>query len=741
MGSPVRNAAFAAISLAVAIAAVVLALRPDAPPDATAPRVPATRAPDSTPTIPTTTPPITTPTQTPSVTATPAPTPAPSTASPPSPTPTPPAPGLPTLTPPLVTPTPTPSQSPEAPLAYGRFDATGSASEPGTYAFLMRDGEADPVATTYEQLRGTSTIARFHVVDADGVSRVARYDAVAVGDLFEWRQAEECWTRYEVTTTPPTEASVTEFGVRWMTYAFTGCSGPIAADTPSTVDFGPLPDLGNPSLTYPVRHGPWQLVPKGWTGAVEEVEFHRPPGGYDWSPVSTPTLFDARRLTYWRDPALPTTWTLLEAARGSGYAPRYGYRATYGATTGLAAFTASASFSSRRGEQVSVECLIFCDETRVIAGRPARISYSPPGPFFSNIVFATVWVYDPETEAVYVVREARQRLFGGRIRDAIAVARSLFEPAPERPGGLRYGHFDTSGTAEQPGSYVFTSSGDAGTSAVTTFEGLRDGSATGLLVHSSDVDGTPHGALFDSVEVGDRFEWRRSNDCWVRYRVTDVLPDPDGSAPRKLFGVQWETYAFAGCFGEMPVHAYATFDFNPLPDLGGTGLAAPVVHGPWQIVPAGWDGVIGIRARGDQGSPGQSYGDDRSGSGDLGVARAERNWREPALPPRWAFAGVISGPLTDTTSGYCSSWQDASGRPAVEICGTYGVSEFGALPASWDNGAEVREFRNIDDRPALVVYSPPGPGHSEDFRITVSIYDASTGDRLHRVRVSPHTRG
>ena len=362
----------------------------------------------------------------------------------------------------------------------------------------------------------------------------------------------------------------------------------------------------------------------------------------------------------------------------------------------------------------------------MIAGRPARISYSPPGPFVPSIALATVWVYDPETDAEYVVRETDHRLFGGRIRDAIAVARSLFEPPPERPGVLRYGRLDTLGAAEEPGSYVFTTGTGDAAAAVTTFEGLRDGSATGLLVHTADVDGASHGALFHSLETGDRFEWRRADDCWVRYRVTDALPNPADEAPRKLFGVQWETYAFTGCFGDMPMNAYATFDFNPLPDLGGTSLAAPVVHGPWQLVPEDWDGVLGIR-KSERGSPGQSRDQVRAGSGDLAVARAGPNWRVPTLPPSWAFVGAFSGPLNDTTSGYCASWNDTSGRRAVEICGTYGASEYAALEASWGGGVGVREYRYIGDRPALVTYSPPGPNHNEHFRVEVSMHDPATG--------------
>ena len=717
-----RNAVYAAISMVVAIVAVVLALRQDGEPapGTAVTTVTTASAPDPRPSIPTSTP---TPAR--RATATPPATPAPR----PPATPTPPAPGMLTLTPSsgVAVPTPTPAAPASPPIPYGRIDATGETSTPGSYAFLMPADDAIRVAATYEEWRTASTVARFNVVDADGVSHAERFDTVGVGDLIEWRQAEDCWTRYEVTSTPPPApgAATREFGVRWMTYAFTGCGGPIQADAEATLAFGPLPDLGNPSLAYPIRHGPWQLVPEDWSGAIEAVERGHPPWRSDRNPLPTTTLFKARQMTYWRDPVVPPGWTLQHAERWSASPHWYGYQATYGTTTGLSAFTVSAATAFLGGDLTPMECAVVCYETRVIAGRPARIAYTPPGPFVPAVSLATVWVYDAEFEAEYVVRETDHRLFGGRISEAIEVARSLFQPQPETPGVARYGRLDTSGAADEPGSYAFMSGTGAAAPAVTTFEELRDGSATALLVHTADVDGASHRATFDSVRAGDRFEWRRADDCWVRYQVTEVLPDPLGATPRKLLGVESETYAFTGCYGEMPPNAYATFDFNPLPDLGGTSLAVPVVHGPWQLVPEGWDGGLGIRSS-DQGSPGQSHDSVRAGSSDLAAARAGPHWRAPTLPSTWTFEGAFSGPLTSTTSGYCASWNNPGGSRAVEICGASGTSAYAAIEASWDDGAGVREFRIIAGRPALLAYSPPGPRHDEDFRAEVSVYDAAT---------------
>ena len=168
---------------------------------------------------------------------------------------------------------------------YDSFDATGAVTAAGSYAFLApaagagaaTDAAPDAapvVVTTYEALREEADTLRVHRTDADGAARAAFYGTVAVGDRVEWHRAADCFTRYVVTRapTPAADASYREFGVTPETYAFTGCSGalapPGAASGTITVlaadlDFGVLPPLGGPSLTAPIIHGPFQLVPAG----------------------------------------------------------------------------------------------------------------------------------------------------------------------------------------------------------------------------------------------------------------------------------------------------------------------------------------------------------------------------------------------------------------------------------------------------------------------------------------------
>ena len=65
----------------------------------------------------------------------------------------------------------------------------------------------------------------------------------------------------------------------------------------------------------------------------------------------------------------------------------------------------------------------------MIAGRPAMIRYSPPGPNHSPTYPEKLWVYDAATESEYVIF-ADHLPFGKD--DVIAIARSLFEsPNPQ----------------------------------------------------------------------------------------------------------------------------------------------------------------------------------------------------------------------------------------------------------------------------------------------------------------------
>ena len=109
-------------------------------------------------------------------------------------------------------------------------------------------------------------------------------------------------------------------------------------------------------------------------------------------------------------------------------------------------------------------------------------------------------------------------------------------PTPVAPEAttFRYDTYDTTGAVATAGSYAFLSNPDDTTTAVATYEALRDGTTTALLIHTSDADGASRADVYDAVEAGDLFEWHQADDCFVRYTVTEVKPDPTGTVPRKL---------------------------------------------------------------------------------------------------------------------------------------------------------------------------------------------------------------
>ena len=286
---------------------------------------------------------------------------------------------------------------------------------------------------------------------------------------------------------------------------------------------------------------------------------------------------------------------------------------------------------------------------------------------------------------------------------------------------LRYHAYATTGAVTTPGSYAFLSDPADTTSAVSTYEGLRDGATTGLLIHKSDTHGASQAALYDAVEADDLFEWRHADDCWVRYTVTEVKPDPTGTVPRKLLAVEWMTYAFTGCTGAVSTNVAASFAWGDLPDVGGASLTAPVVHGPFQIMPEGWTGATQEPVT--RTAVGYSYSQP-TGTTDINEARQLPFWRDPTLPEGatldWARSGDISGPVYGYTASFRGSEND------VTIYGYDTSHRREPEKATWLHGRGARETRVIAGRPAVVIYSPLGPSHDDLFPVAVWVYDPAS---------------
>ena len=216
--------------------------------------------------------------------------------------------------------------------------------------------------------------------------------------------------------------------------------------------------------------------------------------------------------------------------------------------------------------------------------------------------------------------------------------------------------------------------------------------------------------------MGDLFEWREAEDCFVRYTVNGVT----AGASTRDFAVKWMTYAFTGCSGAIATDATVSVKFGPLPNLGGTGITAPVVHGVYQIVPVGWTGATKAAVRSERST---SYPPERL-TGDISVARQMRYWRDPTVPERWVFSYADEGGNdVQPVDGYCARWVTPTGDRGFQVCGKRGHRIwFGDGEGSWHGGNSLFETRVVAGRPATVIYSKTDP----IFPLQMHVYDAAT---------------
>ena len=110
---------------------------------------------------------------------------------------------------------------------------------------------------------------------------------------------------------------------------------------------------------------------------------------------------------------------------------------------------------------------------------------------------------------------------------------------------LRYTRLDPTGAAATAGSYaLLTTAGDAA-SAIGNLDALpTDG--VELRIHSADASGTSRAAFYDTVKVGDAFDYRTNGlDCSFRFKVTSVA----SVATPRVFGIEHVQRDGDGCGG------------------------------------------------------------------------------------------------------------------------------------------------------------------------------------------------
>ena len=275
-------------------------------------------------------------------------------------------------------------------LRYNTFDPTGVVAEPGSYAFLISDGDATAAVTTFRQLLAESTVLRVNVADARGDSQAAFYDNVRAGDVVEWRQSDDCWARYLVAAPPIASAGAAtrEFEVKAYTYATWDwdCSGAVVAAGVLEIVWSP-PVLARISTV--ARHGLYYLV-----GVSPNASL--PPLPAWWPDFVLPDHVAAIRdlpccdgvHPWWREAEVPEGWTLSRVTWGqetgsAGYTAWYanehgeaGVRIVVG-YWGSRAGTITVMRSDDEGEEA--KRLWWLREARIVDGHHAIVSYRPPG--------------------------------------------------------------------------------------------------------------------------------------------------------------------------------------------------------------------------------------------------------------------------------------------------------------------------------------------------------------------------
>ena len=212
------------------------------------------------------------------------------------------------------------------------------------------------------------------------------------------------------------------------------------------------------------------------------------------------------------------------------------------------------------------------------------------------------------------------------------------------------------------------------------------------------------------MEAGDTFEWRQADDCFVRYTVTEIKPDPTGTVPRKLLAVEWLTYAFAGCSGAIETGGEHRIGWSPA-NITSPDVTSPIRHGNWLIVPQDWTGAMEEYVL-------VPYRENPECEGDEPTTLEEHAFgRRPALPDDWVVENIreMMCDLLHVT------YRSADWTADIDVY----ISRQWAVPfhIPWvdpSNTHEVVEATMIDGHPAVLRYDSRG-----FFNLNMKIYHSS----------------
>ncbi len=162
---------------------------------------------------------------------------------------------------------------------HNNLDTSGAVATAGSWAAFEApadgaSGQTGSVVTTYEGLRTDVETLRFNALDVSSGASAATsiWGEVVAGDFIQLTGSEGCWVRYIVDEVMTGTSVYREFDVGWTTYSFSGCSGAVTTSTSMEAvgqAWDRYPTLGGSGLTIPVSNGHHQVVPAGWSGAVE----------------------------------------------------------------------------------------------------------------------------------------------------------------------------------------------------------------------------------------------------------------------------------------------------------------------------------------------------------------------------------------------------------------------------------------------------------------------------------------
>ena len=118
----------------------------------------------------------------------------------------------------------------------------------------------------------------------------------------------------------------------------------------------------------------------------------------------------------------------------------------------------------------------------------------------------------------------------------MASIRRVDGPAsPPEPTTLRYNLLDITGAATAAGSYTFLQTAGDAASAIENFGAWAAGSAE-LRIHPTDASGASRAGFYDTVQVGDSFDYRTNGPaCGFRFNVTSIA----ATASPRTFGIEY----------------------------------------------------------------------------------------------------------------------------------------------------------------------------------------------------------